>query len=1189
MMFTEPRFNCRHLMSLFLLSAIFFSTSSLALSTHTLTSGNWSLISIPADPGSNTIEQLFGDDLPPANYGAEGSWLIFAYDTAANQYRSLSLGDTLAANTGYWIVQFEADSIVLDLPESLPALAGGAIAGCSADAQCTSRVLVGGEGDVQWNLVGASLDTPIGYGDTRFQSNNTACSTACSPIQAREANQIAEAYVYDDGYEALTDASALQPWSGVWIPVLANASPIQWVIPVSDASPGTGVVDYDIVYVRQPRYGDNTLTVWPEVTRPGSAEPGADLMLLHPDGSEEVLVEGGNGAVTDPFISFDAQWVYYSYFHDVRPESLNGQRSNLSYRGSDIFRINVVSREVQQITFGEFTPNTAAGNWDESNPLDPGREFNRLGYGVLNLGPTPLPGGRIMFTSNRNAFVPARGLTTPTLQLFVMDENGDNVTQVGHFNLGSALHPTVLRDGRVIFSTLESQGARVELVWGLWSMNPDGSKWKPVVSAFTAHQAFHFVTQLANDDIVFTDYYNQNNNGFGALYRLPLAADGEVAFNGATPEENTDVVHTRMSGGSPFTSPITISFSPIGMYSITPFTTGSDSSAPIGADGGRVGKFTHPSAAPNGDLLAVWTPGPANHQNGLKLPAYDGGLYVIPNSDIVNAPGDLQLIKNDPAYNEAWPRALVPYSAVHGIEQPATLPFLPNDGSQHALLPAGSPHALVGASSLIKRETAPGNVSHSGTFDGLDPFNTAENRASSNWEWQGADAGKYTDDDIWAVRIVAMEPNTQRSYGPQDIFDKQFKSFANERLRILGEIPVRKFNADQSPILDPEGNPDTSFLVKIPADTPFTFQTIDRNAMVLNMAQTWHQMRPGEVRTDCGGCHAHSQAPLEFSQTAASQPSYEIYDLNQVTPMLNKSAEGIPTLDIVNSPLVDVEFHQDIRPLLTENCVACHTDSAASPPGNLVLDDHALYTPVVNSGFDLPGDYARLAADADARWGYPPIIPNGIWRQTNASRYVRKFQSRRSLLSWKIFGERLDGWSNTDHPTETVPGDPLTFPGDNLNQGDLDFTGSIMPPASTQRSLSYAQKMTVARWIDLGAPIELDSTYGWFFDDLRPTLTISSPHADAAGPLSFIRFGVSDANSGIATGSISVTADIPIFDRPPNSELIDLFSGSSEGIYTLNLGAPFVSSEPANLYIEVADNQGNVTRLTRTFTTGGEL
>ena len=54
----------------------------------------------------------------------------------------------------------------------------------------------------------------------------------------------------------------------------------------------------------------------------------------------------------------------------------------------------------------------------------------------------------------------------------------------------------------------------------------------------------------------------------------------------------------------------------------------------------------------------------------------------------------------------------------------------------------------------------------------------------------------------------------------------------------------------------------------------WTFQTLDKNGMVLNMAQTWHQVRPGEIRNDCGGCHAHSQKPTLFENTAAARPDY---------------------------------------------------------------------------------------------------------------------------------------------------------------------------------------------------------------------------------------------------------------------------------------------------------------------------
>src|SRR6185312_12479753 len=106
---------------------------------------------------------------------------------------------------------------------------------------------------------------------------------------------------------------------------------------------------------------------------------------------------------------------------------------------------------------------------------------------------------------------------------------------------------------------------------------------------------------------------------------------------------------------------------------------------------------------------------------------------------------------------------------------------------------------------------------------------------------------------------------------------RRFYNHGKERMRILGEVPVRKFAGDKQP-LDPDGNPDTSFLVKVPADVAWTFQTLDRHGMVLNSAQTWHQVRPGEIRNNCGGCHAHSQKPTDFAKTAAANPDYPVWD-----------------------------------------------------------------------------------------------------------------------------------------------------------------------------------------------------------------------------------------------------------------------------------------------------------------------
>ncbi|HET7845276.1 MAG TPA: hypothetical protein VFL14_14060 [Xanthomonadales bacterium] len=929
------------------------------------------------------------------------------------------------------------------------------------------------------------------------------------------------------------------------------------------APAGAQTRDYDIVYVRQPRFGDQVNTTWPEVFHPAQLDPGADLVLLHPDGSEEVLVAGGNGSVTDPFVSFDAQWVYYAYFPDLRPSQLNTQRDNLPYQGADIWRINVQTRQAQRLTFGEFTPNTGAGNWLESNPLNPPAQYNRLGYGILNLGPCPVPGGKIAFTSNRNGFEPPKGYTAPTLQLYVMDEDGSNVVPIAPMTISSALHPTILADGRLMFSSHEDQGLRDTRLWGIWSIWPDGREWEPVVSAFHGPQAFHFMTQLSGGDLVVVDYYNLNNNGFGAQYRMPLhPPPGMPRFHSAFPADNPPIQRTIGQGISyPFTMP---------------FTHGDDEAAPIGANGQRVGKFTQPSAAPSGDLLVVWTPGPANDlDRPTPLPRYDAGIYIVPGAGIVDSPAGLVLVKNSPQYNEAWPRAVVPYSRVHGVDAPATLPFLPNDGASHAQLPAGTPFGLIGTSSVYKRESFPGVVtSWSNTFDGLDAFNTSENEQSSNWSTQGADAGKYANADIWAIRVLAMEPHTHRSYGPNS--GRHFTSHASERLRVLGEIPLRKTNAQGQPVLDAEGNPDTSFLAKVVADSPLTFQTLDRNGMVLNMSQTWHQVRPGELRANCGGCHAHSQLPLAFATTAAAQPDYPIFDLSKQTPLLTKDAQGNPALRIENRAVVDVEFLRDVRPILQAKCVSCHQGPSA--PGNLDLADLTLQN-------GLPGDYRRLADDQDALFGYPPVIANRQWRQTNASRWVRMFQSRRSLLVWKIFGQRLDGWTNASHPTEGVPGDPATLPaGADRNAADLDYTGSIMPPPPAL-PLTADEKLTIVRWIDLGAPIDLDASgYGWFLDDLKPALDVSAPRAGTLNQaVTQIRFGFADANSGIDLASLSVTSDQVVNGRLAGTELASLAQPAGDGIWTIALSTPIAQVANAHVRVSIRDVQGNVTRVDREF------
>jgi hypothetical protein len=152
-----------------------------------------------------------------------------------------------------------------------------------------------------------------------------------------------------------------------------------------------------------------------------------------------------------------------------------------------------------------------------------------------------------------------------------------------------------------MFSSYESQGLRDERMWGIWTIWPDGRVWEPLVSAFHSGQAFHFMTQISNGDIVVVDYYNLNNNGFGALFRLPPSAPpGQPQFYSAF-MTNTPPLDQTVGAGYHY--PFTIPFQPRGMYGLTPFTHPQDEAAPVGTNGVRVGKFTQPSGAPDNDLL----------------------------------------------------------------------------------------------------------------------------------------------------------------------------------------------------------------------------------------------------------------------------------------------------------------------------------------------------------------------------------------------------------------------------------------------------------------------------------------------------------------------------------------------------------------------------------------------------------
>ncbi len=948
------------------------------------------------------------------------------------------------------------------------------------------------------------------------------------------------------------------------------------------------VVPYDIVYVHAPRYGDSSNTSWPDTTRPMQPDPAADLRLLHPNCTEEVLfplaehqaiVDApiGNGAVSDPNVSFDGRYVVFAYYHDE--SEINPQRGH-SYAGADIYRIDLSTRAVVRITHQEFTPNLGNGS-DFSNCGGNPQGANCPRIGAFNIGPAFVARQdparpAIVFTSTRNNFLPPKpfGSAGHVLQLFLMDWNGKNVEQIGYLNVARAIHPFQLADGRILFTSWENQGLRDDRQFNLWFIGPDGTKWASASGFGEIAIGHHFATQMGDGDIAVVRYYNFNNNGFGDLVRFPLDPPGPdflpieepgtyMPFERPGQIDLTDWASSLWNMAEDFPAPCT----PGGhMYGESGIICGNGNE-------NRVGKVTHPAAAPGGGILVVYSKGPANHNGiyvggGSALPFYDGGIYFLNSAAATNGttdPAALTRILNDPAVSEQWPRPVAPYGALFpGRAQPAVWPDDANAGDAGHGLAANTPFGLVGSSSMIWRDTAP----RPGVYGGdPDPFNGSHEFLYA-WIHQGPDAGIYPDDDIWAIRLLALFPATDRRY-PND--GPRFSNHAAERMRILSEIPVRHEGT-----IDPLGYTDTSFLARVPADVPFTFQTLDRNGMVVNMAQTWHQVRPGEARYDCGGCHAHTKAPLAFEQTVAGQDGYLASDTGLQTLLLQLTQlSGTPGTITVPQPSVTVEYFQHVRPILTAKCAGCHTNDVSDGELNL----HADGASVSCYGETWPGTYYRLAVDNNSNsnpgcsfgLGTPAGTPP-YFIGPQQTRYIRGFQSRESLLAWKVLGARLDGRAN------------------DTRTGDIDYT----PDPAHASYLSWDEKATLIRWIDLGAPIDNCAwpghpcgtpTWGWYEDDLRPTLWASPTVEEArAGPVSAITVAAYDLESGLAAGTLAVTFDVAIGGQPAGTNFAAGLNPGNGATVAAPLPASVdLAASGGTMTVAIADVAGHVTRIVRTY------
>ena len=167
-----------------------------------------------------------------------------------------------------------------------------------------------------------------------------------------------------------------------------------------------------------------------------SALSGGKLLVLNglsPDGKVTNLIANKFGALYRPDVSYDGKKIVFCF----KPEE------DKAYH---IYEINVDGTGFKQLTFGDYD----------------------------DLDPIYLPDGKLMFSTTRgNSYIRCMPQTA-SFQLARCDADGKNIYMISRNN-ECDFTPSVMNDGRVLYTRWEYTDKALWRVQSLWATNPDGT------------------------------------------------------------------------------------------------------------------------------------------------------------------------------------------------------------------------------------------------------------------------------------------------------------------------------------------------------------------------------------------------------------------------------------------------------------------------------------------------------------------------------------------------------------------------------------------------------------------------------------------------------------------------------------------------------------------------------------------
>jgi len=629
-----------------------------------------------------------------------------------------------------------------------------------------------------------------------------------------------------------------------------------------------------------------------------------------------------------------------------------------------------------------------------------------------DIDPHYLPDGRIVFVSDRQTSL--RGLqaitglpTTPTLDeerrdpaflLHIMDATGDNIKQLS-FHQSHELNPTVLKNGKILFTRWERTGPRD--AFSLYTVNPDGTGLDVFYGAHshdpaTSERAFVNAKQMQNGQLISTIMgYNRPRT------LLPNMVDDEVNHFNDGELVIIDQGNFIEIDEKRFTSTTS---STVGQSSAT------NNQVPRNGDFSQYGRYYSPypiwEDGGGSRLLVAWTMCRLTDlneiirlpciQENIDNPAYKEadpffgiylfdmtqnlkkpivtpveGIAIVDPVAIVNIPYQERPVilpdQNLDAALAARSVGVIHIKSVYDTQGDVAMvdkPLEPRTSTtltaaERALIPLTTVNMdpLTGAVSsdtggnLIPRTVADISILR-------DPMQTLSNQRVARF-----------------VRITKAVPTIDDPNN--NINGDDFgRSGGYEMREILGYAPVE---------------PDGSVYTEVPAEVPFTIEVLDAKGRSLMAEPTWQQLMPGEVR-ECNGCHSprdgqrtinpgapgsqfpntddvlsligETMAEARARQDAGIGGTYAQLDMDiidnniwvtpdELTEYPYLGANGLTTPSPVSDSAcesdwnwvtskcrINITYEQHIQPILDLHCVVCHNDDDPNvvPAGHLALD-----------------------------------------------------------------------------------------------------------------------------------------------------------------------------------------------------------------------------------------------------------